>query len=189
MFQQKFDINNNVQLTNDTCFKTLENEMNEKTASYMFQSYLSDNDPTRGKYLDSFNQPCVFQTGNYSGFPNRIDDSSSIRQGKYGGIITHDGTKRTNPIECHVNPPYKGPHTMAINPDAMSRLYSSELTHDKSLPLRERSINRFEPLIPEIKDEVQNPVHYIPTFWVRGGMDTKTVVRNIDYLKSCGLKR
>jgi len=186
---QKFDINNNTNINNDECFLNQGDINNQTMSKYRLTSFFPENDPSRNQYLDSFNQPCLFQTGNFAGFPNHIDDSSAIRQGKYGGILTHDGTKRPNPCSNRVNPPFKGPQTRALDPDTMSRLYSGELTHDKSYPLREKVIDRFEPLIPEIRDEIQNPRNLIPTYWVNGGMSTKTVVRNIDYLKSCGLKR
>jgi hypothetical protein len=51
------------------------------------------------------------------------------------------------------------------------------------------SANNFIPLVPEIQENIQNIDHIIPTFWVRGGMSSRTVVRNIDYLKSCGISR
>ena len=51
------------------------------------------------------------------------------------------------------------------------------------------SADNFIPLVPEIQENIQNIDHIIPTFWVRGGMSSRTVVRNIDYLKSCGLSR
>ena len=189
MYQQKFDINNSTQLSDDACFRQLSDKDNQIIADRPFQPYLSDNDPTRHKYLDSFNQAGVFQTGNYAGLPNFIDNDSAVRQGRYGGILTHDQTKQTNPASTRFNPPFKGAQTMALDTDTMSRLYSGELTHDKAYPLREKVIDRFVPLIPEIESEIQNPNNLVPRYWVRGGMDTKTVVRNIDYLKTCGLKR
>ncbi len=185
----KFDINNNSSLYNDKCAIEMLNRDNEITSSYNFQPYLTNIDPSRDKYFDSFNQPGVFQTGNYSGLPSHIDDDSAIRQGKYGNILTHDRTKRINlPKEQRFNPPFKGPQTMALDPDVMSKLYHGESTNDKT-SLRGKNIDRFVPLIPELEGQIQNPKHIIPTFWVRGGVDTRTVIRNIDYLKTCGIKK
>ena len=39
------------------------------------------------------------------------------------------------------------------------------------------------------EENVQNIDHIIPTFWVRGGMSSRSVIRNVDYLKSCGFKK
>ncbi len=49
-------------------------------------------------------------------------------------------------------------------------------------------IDTFTPLVPCLKDHVQNIEHIIPVYWVRGGASTRTVIRNIDYLRMCGIK-
>ena len=184
----KFNINNNTNINSDKCSIQMLNEDNKIIGDRPFQPYLSDVDPSRNKYFDSFDQPGIFQTGNYSGLPSHIDDGSQIRQGKYGNIVTHDKTKRENQRSDRFNPPFKGAQTMALNPDVMSELYSGEYTIDRR-STRCKTIDRFVPLIPELENQIQNPKNLIPEYWVRGGMDTKTVIRNIDYLKSCGLKK
>ena len=44
-------------------------------------------------------------------------------------------------------------------------------------------------MIPKLRDEVQNPVHIIPEnsmdSWVRGGLPTRQMQRNEDYLRRC----
>ena len=186
-YGKKFNINNATNINNDKCAIEILNEDNVMINNYLLRNPSVSNEG-RGEYFDSFEQPCVFQTGNYGGFSSNIDNGSSIRQGKYGNILTHDGTKRVNPYDYRMNPPFKGAQTRAADTDVMSRLYNSEITHDK-VPRRGVSIDRFDPLLPEVKKQIQNPKHLIPTFWVRGGMDTKTVIRNIDYLKTCGLSK
>jgi hypothetical protein len=47
------------------------------------------------------------------------------------------------------------------------------------------AIDRFEPLVPHVKQNVQNTQHIIES-WVRGGVDTREIVRNSDYLKQIG---
>jgi len=184
----KLPIDNRTNLNNDACAVSNFNKNNETLSQHPFQPYLSNVNPSRDKYFDSFNQPGVFQTGNYAGLPSHIDDSSALRLGKYGEILTHDGTKRPIPASKRVNPPNKTAHTVALNPDVMSRLQTGELTKDK-ISLRGKEIDRFVPLLPELEEQVQNPKNLIPEYWVRGGMDTRAVIRNIDYLKTCGLKR
>jgi len=188
----KFNINNNTSLYNDPCAVDTLDKDNEILSKHAFPSYLSDIDPSRNKYFDSFDQPGVFQTGNFAGFPSHVNDASSIRQGKYGNIITHDRTKRQNPYSKRFNPPFKGPQTMALQPDVMSKLYSGQMTKDKASTrgrANGKHVDPFTPLIPEIESQIQNPKHLVPEYWVHGGMDTRTVIRNVDYLKSCGLKR
>jgi len=49
--------------------------------------------------------------------------------------------------------------------------------------------NYFTPMIPKLQDEVQNPVHIIPEnsmkTWVRGGLPTRQMQRNADYMRRC----
>ena len=44
-------------------------------------------------------------------------------------------------------------------------------------------------MIPKLQDEVQNPVHIIPEnsmkTWVRGGLPTRQMQRNADYMRRC----
>ena len=49
--------------------------------------------------------------------------------------------------------------------------------------------NYFLPMIPKLKEEVQDHKHIIPEDskqdWVRGGLPTRQMVRNADYLRRC----
>lgn len=49
--------------------------------------------------------------------------------------------------------------------------------------------NYFTPMIPKLQDEVQNPEHIIPEdsmqTWVRGGLPTRQMQRNSDYIRRC----
>ena len=49
--------------------------------------------------------------------------------------------------------------------------------------------NYFTPMIPKLKTEVQDHRHIIPEDskgdWVRGGLPTRQMVRNADYLRRC----
>lgn len=49
--------------------------------------------------------------------------------------------------------------------------------------------NQFTPMIPKLKEEVQDSNHIIPEDskqdWVRGGLPTRQMVRNKDYLRRC----
>jgi len=49
--------------------------------------------------------------------------------------------------------------------------------------------NYFTPMIPKLQDEVQNPKHIIPEDsiqgWVRGGLPSRQMQRNSDYLRRC----
>jgi len=52
--------------------------------------------------------------------------------------------------------------------------------------------NQYTPMIPCLKQNIQNPKHIIPELsdecWKRGGQDSRQLIRNIDYLNKCGYK-
>lgn len=84
--------------------------------------------------------------------------------------------------------PYMGSgKTCALYPNVESKLKFSEITTvPKSVnSLSGITIDRFIPLIPCIEDNIQDTNHLIPTRWVRGGEDTRAVLRNVDYRKQC----
>jgi len=184
----KFPINNWTRLSEDNCKIKMNNNDNKIMAEYNFEPYLPSTNNTRNEYFNSMNQPALFQSGNFSGYKDNIDKFSSINNGQVGNILTHNKGKHIFDTGNYITPPYKGAKTMALDPDRMSRLMNGESTQDK-LSTRGKTIDRFIPLIPEIQEEIQNPVHYIPKYWVHGGMDTRVVIRNIDYRKMCGKKQ
>ena len=52
-------------------------------------------------------------------------------------------------------------------------------------------INQYTPMIPSLAETVQNRKHIIQEdndqSWVRGGIPTREMVRNMDYIKNCNL--
>tara|TARA_B100001123_G_scaffold415905_1_gene516930 strand:+ start:375 stop:809 length:435 start_codon:yes stop_codon:yes gene_type:complete len=84
--------------------------------------------------------------------------------------------------------PYMGSgKTCTIFPDAESKLKMGEDTYvPKSMnSLSGITIARFEPLIDCIEKNVQDTKHIVPDHWVRGGADTRAIIKNIDYRKAC----
>jgi len=84
--------------------------------------------------------------------------------------------------------PYMGAgNTVTLDADTESRLkFGDDTFVPKSInPLSGITINRFIPLIPCVKNNIQDPKHIVPTNWVRGGADTRAVIKNIDYRKQC----
>jgi hypothetical protein len=90
-----------------------------------------------------------------------------------------------------------------FNVDVESTIHSSNLTSvDKSCNVQPES-NIFEkhsrtfdhhitPMIPKLKEEIQRPDTLIPEdsmeSWVRGGLPTRQIIRNSDYLERCQKK-
>ena len=48
---------------------------------------------------------------------------------------------------------------------------------------------KIKPMIQKLSEEVQDPIHIVPedskADWVRGGLPTRQMVRNADYLRRC----
>jgi len=68
-----------------------------------------------------------------------------------------------------------------------NKTYSKKSVGDFSgISLYDRQVT---PLIPKLQNEVQNPKHLIQEVvdkeWVHGGMPTRQIMRNIDYINKC----
>ena len=76
---------------------------------------------------------------------------------------------------------------LALLSDVESKLKLGEDTFvPKSMnSLSGITIDRFEPLIDCIENNIQDTKHIVPEHWVRGGADTRAVIKNIDYRKHC----
>lgn len=50
--------------------------------------------------------------------------------------------------------------------------------------------NYFTPLVDHLRENVQDPIHIVPEHvqkgWIRGGSNTRLIVRDVDYLEKCG---
>jgi len=122
-----------------------------------------------------------------------VQNDSRIRDGTLGNISTQTKHKSDKILECRpfITTPFMGAgQASSSNTDTQSDLLRGEYSSKRKScnELSGISINRFIPLIPEIKREVQNPKHIIETAWVRGGKHTRMTLRNMDYMKSCGIK-
>ena len=121
---------------------------------------------------------------------NSLDDFFKTNIEMKGNGITCEKEKCTKLLQArpYATTPYMGTgKTRSLFPDAESQLKMGEDTHvSKSVnSLSGITIDRFIPLIDCIKDNVQDPKHLIPEQWVRGGADTRSVLKNIDYRKEC----
>ena len=83
----------------------------------------------------------------------------------------------------------KGP----FNPNTESIIQSGDLTNFGGKACNVLSgvtiPNFYTPMIPRLSKEVQNPIHIIPednsSGWVRGGIPSREMYRQIDYNKRC----
>ena len=179
-------INKNTNTKPTKCL-SYQNNNNEKIFNFNFTPTIYNKENNRKNYIDSSNIVGVMQNNNYDLNGLNIDDSTIIRNSS----IQNNIGKKELETRLFAGPPllFYGQTTLN-NPDLTSRLNFGEDTRvfKSQDPLSAYSADTFIPLVPSIRDNIQNIDHIIPTYWVRGGMNTRSVIRNIDYLKSCGIK-
>jgi hypothetical protein len=181
-------INENTNVKSDRCLTSFQDKNNEIMFNYSFLPSISNNQNTRNSYIDSTKTLGILQDTNYDISGKNINESTLLRN----GVVENTGPRRE--LDTRLFP---GAPLMAVgqselkNTDLSSRLKFGEdtRTSKSANATSSYSANNFIPLVPSIAENIQNVDHIIPTFWVRGGMSSRAVIRNIDYMKSCGLNR
>ena len=185
-----FSINNMTRLNDDYTEKESKIRNNQLINDYRTFNMGSLN---RDQYLDSTNRVGIYQNNTADGRGQMVDNESNLMNGKMGNIMTSNSKRRGKSLKTRIFPgaPYMGAGQSTMkNPDIKSKLMSGENSNKSksSGSLSGVYINRFTPMIPCLRNNVQNVSHIVPTHWVRGGESTRSVVRNIDYLKNCGMR-
>ena len=181
-------LNGQNQLINDKCY---ESEITKQSIS-------------PGKYITSNFHPCdckndkliEFATNNpYMKFRDgygisecNVDESSRLRNGK-----TRKNPKCKSQLfhRPYLTVPYMGRGSGDTKVE--SQLLPAEDT-SQSRPCNVLSgvtiDNYFMPLVKNLEDNIQNPKYLIQEDsdkrWVRGGIPTRQIVKNVDYLERCG---
>jgi hypothetical protein len=112
-----------------------------------------------------------------------VDNDTELR---VNGKITHDKVKRQLKVRYYVNNPdlSKG----VLVPHVETKLIQGDDTSqykDCAWRLAEKDYDRFVPMIPCLKDNIQNPQNVIPPFaW--GGENSRVLMRDANVLKKCG---
>ena len=132
--------------------------------------------------------PLVYFQNGYGVAGCVVDDSSSLRVGK----------AKNNPkcpIQLFERPyltvPYMGRGVGDQNLE--TQLLPGEPTKERRQCNTLSGItieNYFTPLVDHLRENVQDPIHIVPEYvqdgWIRGGSNTRLIVRDVDYLERCG---
>lgn len=188
---KKINLYNQSRLGNDKCEISTDTKQSEYSGKYMTSNYHSCdcNDPNVSDI--AYSQPNIYHRDGYgytSMFGCNIDDDSKMRN---GSIITHQGNSK---IQLFARPylsvPFMG--RGIGNSCTESELITGDQTGIKRQcnTLSEINIpNYFTPLVPCLEHNVQNPKHLITESaskgWVRGGVPSRQIVKNIEYKKKC----
>ena len=183
------NINNHSSSFYDNCANDFKNYTNDKVFQHSFDPYLREKVPngSREQYIQNTQVKGTLESNNSDIRGEHVNMNTILRN----GIMTHDGKRHQLDTRLFPGSPYmaQGQSTLK-NPDLSSRLLYGQTTRSNKSQgsMSDISIDNFIPLIPCIQKNVQNTDHIIPEYWVRGGMSTRSVIRNVDYLKSCGKK-
>jgi hypothetical protein len=164
----------------DTCAVDAEVEYNRGIyGRTMYNPYGSARDTLIG--FSSGSRNLRFGDGVGEAPPAQVDESSLLRHG-YGW-----NPRGKNQLKTRT---YQAPADLsAANIDKVpdeAGIMWGDSTFDRHSALSGVTIDRFEPLLPDLEKEVQNADHIVPTAWVRGGQDTRTQTRTLSYVGDRG---
>ena len=175
-----FQLNMNTNIHSDNCINEYLNKNNEKMYAHQF-SVLND---TNSNFLDNHGLNMQMSANNNN---DSMKNSTLLRNSK---MIKK--TKKELDTRVFPGSPYMGRGSGVMEyTDVNSKLnFGIDTRTKKSNNITSSySADTFIPLVPNLAENIQNPKHIIPEYWVRGGMSSRVVVNNIDYLKSCGFKK
>lgn len=181
-----FAFNNISRIGDDSCSQDINSIENSQACSYLLQNYFAqDCTMSKAKQL-AVTQPCI----NYSGTMgsdicgSNIDDSSRLL---IGTIQTHPRCR----IDLFQRPfatvPYLG--RGSVDSIVESQIQQGEsITNKRSITrLTEKSHLKYRttPMLPEIKQNIQNPNNLIEDSasqgWIRGGVPSRELTRDQDF--------
>jgi len=188
-YNNNFLFNNLSRIGDDNCTQDINSIQNTSSCNYILQNYyVSDCKMTQALKLAT-SQPCINYSGAYGSDPcgTNIDVSSQLSI----------GTLQTHP-KCHIDlfqrpfatVPYLGKGSVC--PILESQIQQGELGSNK------RSINKLTeqsyipynntPLIPNLKNNIQNPKNIIENVanqnWIRGGLPSRELTKDNTYYTS-----
>lgn len=187
----KLDVYNLTRVRDDRCYNTARTFQSFSICDYNTTAYKDCSCDGQNVQAVAVNEPAVqFRDGyGWTGVNGcNIDVDSSLRN-------AHNLTNMRY-IQQLFTPPYATVPYMGRGPlsDAGLEiiLQAGEDTSQKRQcnTLSGVYIDRFVPLVPCLEQNVQNPVHLVEEVaskdWIRGGIPSRDIVRNTDYLKKCG---
>jgi len=181
-----FTFNNMGRIGNDSCCIDQNSIQNSASCSYSLQNYFSKDCSMKDTKALATAQPCINYTGGFglgAGGCN-VDDSSKLL---IGTIQTHPRCR----IDLYQRPfatvPFLG--RGSVDPILESQIQQGEsITNKRTVTrLTEKSYlpHHTTPLIPEVKQNIQNPNLMIESMasegWIRGGVPSRELTRDRDY--------
>jgi hypothetical protein len=181
-----FTFNGMSRIGNDSCCIDINSIQNSQACSYTLQNYFTQDCNMKNAKALAVTQPCINYSGSYgmaAGGCN-VDDSSKLT---IGSVQCHPKSR----IDLYSRPfatvPYLG--RGSVDPILESQIQQGEaITNKRSVTrLTEKSYLKYHttPLIPEVKQNIQNPSLMIEGMasegWIRGGVPSRELTRDRDF--------
>jgi hypothetical protein len=184
------NVNKLTRVRDDRCYNTARDSQSDNSCMYMTTAF-KDCDCNAPNVRDiAMNEPTITYRDGY-GWTGKdgcnIDADSQMRN---ASNLTNMRVIQQLYTRPYTTVPYMGRGT--TDAELESIMQSGEDTSQKKQcnTLSGIYIDRFVPLVPCLEKNVQNPVHLVEEVarkdWVRGGVPSRDIVRNTDYLMKCG---
>ena len=181
-----YTFDNMSRLGNDSCCISQNDIQNVSSCNYMTQNYFASDCSMRNPISLATTQPGVMYNGGYNSGAGgcNIDESSQLQ---IGTIQTHPRCRIDLFHRPFATVPFLG--RGSVNPVMESQIQQGETVTNKRTVtgLTEKSYLKYHttPLIPEVKQTIQNPNNLIEGMasenWIRGGVPSRELTRDRDF--------
>jgi hypothetical protein len=188
----KLNLNSRARIEEDNCYHTVRDMQNISCADYMVKSFNDCECPAKNIRDIAMNEPTItFRDGyGWSSVDGcNIDADSKVRNAPNLTNLKYIQQLYTRP---YATVPFMG--RGVTDPVLENIMITGEDTSQKKQcnTLSGIYIDRFDPLVPCLKDNVQNPIHLVTEVvrpdWIWGGLPSRDLIRNTSYLQKCGYR-
>jgi hypothetical protein len=187
-YSSDYIFNDLTRVGDDNCTIDQNSIQNVNTCNYLLQNYYTKDCSMKDTKALATSQPCINYKGSYgmgAGGCN-VDDNSKLL---LGGLNTHPRCRIDLFQRPFVTVPYLG--RGSVDPIVESQIMQGDsITNRRSIThVTEKSFLKYHntPLIPEVKDSIQNPQYLVEGVaskgWVRGGVPSRELTKDQNYYK------
>lgn len=187
---KKFVIDSKTSLENDKCYQNTINGQNALINEYNLNNFNSCGCDPKDTEKVAMSQPTLIFKDGYgsSGMGGCKIDSDSVM--KNGVIMTNPGCRQQLFTRPYLTVPYMGRGKGDSCVESPLQTGEDTFQRRQCNTLSEVTLeNQFTPLIPCLKDNVQNSNHIIQEDskkeWIRGGLPSRQIVKNKEYQQFC----
>ncbi len=185
-----FNVNGLTRLNADKCYLDEKFKISSAPGDYnLFNYYDCTCQAPAIKEISTKNVMVTFNDG-YGWSQCAIDKDSEFRTDP--GKMTQVRSKKPLLTRPYLTVPYMGRGEGESDTESVLRIGEDTNEHRSGNTLSGIYIDRFDPQLDHIKENVQNPIHLIQQDndinWIRGGQPSRQIIRNQDYLQKCGFQ-